>query len=54
MDITSRINAFWLLAAQRLLYGRDLGWADVACALEVRPATLSATLSAEPQWAGSE
>ncbi len=33
VDIRSRVRAFRLQTAQRLLYGEDVSWAGVACAL---------------------
>ncbi len=31
MDINSRIKAFRLQTARRILYGKDVSWAGVAC-----------------------
>ena len=33
MDVGSRVTAFWLQAAQRLLYERDVSWRETGCAL---------------------
>ncbi len=33
VDIGSRVKAFRLQTAQKLLYGGDVGWAETACAL---------------------
>ncbi len=33
MDIISRVKTFRLQVAQRLLYGKDVSWAGIACTL---------------------